>query len=630
MLITIILIFIVISQIIRIRHNIYRYFNRIEHRLEQTKCFTLYNTPDPIVITDKGGKILWYNSSFYTNISNNTDAFGMNICDELGILIEQLCNNSQFNLSYQGAKYSILCKSNHDYSIEMKVLFFSDVTEYQELLDEYNRKKPTVAIIAIDNYDDMFQNVRESERSVVQAKMEKTLENLTANSNSFQKRLSKDRYLVVFEEQHLSEVIKNRFKILDEARAIKVNDELCVTLSIGVGCGSSSLSESEQYAREALDMALGRGGDQAVVKTDNGFEFFGGLSKGIEKHSRIKTRIISNAMQKLVDNASSIFIMGHRFGDLDSVGSAIGLSSALESSGIESYIVIDSSKNLAKDLIARTKKINLPVTFIDEHKALEMADPGSLLIVVDTHKKDLVESPDLLNKIKNIVVIDHHRKDVNYIDNALLFYHEPYASSASEMVTDIIPYFRNFIKLPSGAAEALLAGIMLDTKNFIIRTGVRTFEAAAYLKKMGADTVSVREFFSNSIEFYRLKSEIVSSAELIKNCAISTARPTYELVDSLRIIAPQAADELMSISTVKASFVIFEINGVINISARSYGEVNVQIIMEKIKGGGHLTMAATQLTDVTIEEAKKILIEAIEIYQLENMTDTKTINQKEN
>ena len=247
-----------------------------------------------------------------------------------------------------------------------------------------------------------------------------------------------------------------------------------------------------------------------------------------------------------------------------------------------------------------------------------------------THKKDLVESPDLLNKIKNIVVIDHHRKDVNYIDNALLFYHEPYASSASEMVTDIIPYFRNFIKLPSGAAEALLAGIMLDTKNFIIRTGVRTFEAAAYLKKMGADTVSVREFFSNSIEFYRLKSEIVSSAELIKNCAISTARPTYELVDSLRIIAPQAADELMSISTVKASFVIFEINGVINISARSYGEVNVQIIMEKIKGGGHLTMAATQLTDVTIEEAKKILIEAIEIYQLENMTDTKTINQKEN
>lgn len=627
MVINVILIFIVISQIIRIRQNIYRYFNRIEHSLEQSKCFTLFNIPEPVVITDKSGKILWYNRSFFLSISNGADAFGMNICEELNADISELRDGNQFTLEYQDKKYSIKCTVNTGYNIEMKILYFNDVTAYLDLVEEYSSKKPTVAIIAVDNYDDMFQNVKESERSIVQSKMEKTLENLTADSGSFLKRLSKDRFLVVFEEQHLSKIIKERFKILDEARTISVGDELCVTLSIGVGSCSNSLAESELYAREALDMALGRGGDQAAVKTEDGFKFFGGMSKGIEKHSRIKTRIVSNAMQKLVDNASEVFIMGHRFGDFDAIGAAIGLSAALDAIGKTSYIVVDPQKNLAKDVIERAKK-NL--NFITETQALDLADNGSLLIVVDTHKRDMVESPELLKKIKNLIVIDHHRKNVNFIDNAMLFYHEPFASSASEMVAEVIPYFKNLSKIPSFAADALLAGIMLDTKNFIIKTSVRTFEAAAYLKKMGADTVSVRSLFANSIEFYRLKSEIVSSAELINGFAVATAKARFELIDSLRIIAPQAADELMNISSVMAAFVLYETNEVVNISARSYGAVNVQLIMEKIHGGGHQTMAATQLNGVSVEDAKKMLFNAIEIYKLENMTDTKLIDQKGN
>lgn len=622
-LIMMILLFIVITQIVKMKQNIYRYFHRVEHSLEQAKCFTLFNSPEPVAITDKSGKILWYNKAFFEIISNNTDAFGMNICEEISSELSEIGDNESKTIIYQKRKYNIKCTVNSVYSIEMKVLFFNDNTNYLELLDEYRRKKPTVALVAVDSFDDMFQNVKESERSRVQTSIDKALENLIANSNSFLKRLSKDRFLVVFEEQHLAQIIKERFKILDDARAINVTDEVCVTFSIGVGSCSESLAESETFAKEALDMALGRGGDQAVVRTETGFEFFGGMSKGIEKHSRTKTRIISNAMQKLIENASTVFIMGHRFGDLDSIGAAIGLSAALESIGTETYIVVDPQKNLAKDMIERVKSTRDEINFITEEQALSIVDPSSLLVIVDTHKPEIVESRDLLNKIKNIIVIDHHRKNVSYIDNALLFYHEPFASSAAEMIAEVIPYFKNFTKLPAYAADALLAGIMLDTKNFIIKTSVRTFEAAAYLKKMGADTISVRSLFSNSIEFYRLKSEIVSSAVLYNEFAIAKAKTKLNLIDSMRVIAPQAADELMSISHVLAAFVIYNTNGTINISARSYGKINVQLIMEKIHGGGHQTMAATQLTNISEDEAEKMLIDAIEKYRLENMSDIK-------
>lgn len=631
MLIIIVLIFVVISQIIRMLQNIYRYFNRIEHKLEQTKCFTLYNTPEPIVITDKIGKILWYNNSFFEAISDGTDAFGMNICSELNIENSVLQDKEEFRISYGSKKYSVKCFVNSDYKVDMKILFFSDQTSYLELLEEYSSKKPTVALIVIDNYEDIFQNTKESERSSVLAKLEKALENLVADSESFIQRLSKDRFMAVFEEKHLRKIVNDRFSVLDEVRKAGAGTGLMITISIGVGSASHSLAESEHFAREALDMALGRGGDQAAVKTVNGYEFFGGISKPVEKQSKLKTRMKSNAIQKLIDDASTVFIMGHINGDLDALGASIGLACAIQISGHRSVIVINEKTHLAPELIQSAKEQIPDICFTDETQALEMTDSDSLLIIVDTHKKSLLESQKLFEKIRNTAIIDHHRKDVNYIDNALLFFHDPNASSASEMVTEIIPYFKNFTRLPEEAANALLAGIMLDTKNFVIRATVRTFEAAAYLKKMGADTVSVKKFFTNSIDFYRMKAAIVSSAEVYKGFAISVVETIPALEKSMRVIASQAADELMNISDINASFVIFDAGGKMNISGRSYGKVNVQLIVEKLKyGGGHQTMAAAQIPDITAEEARLRLIEAIEKYLLENMTDTKLLPQKEN
>lgn len=619
----IVLLFLTIAQIIRMKQNLYRYFNRMEHGLEQTKCFTLFYSPDPIVIVDQKGIIVWYNQTFFEEISNNTDAFGVDICEELNFNEENLKNDSEFEINYQQKYYKINCSVNYDYNVELKIIFFRDITDYRLLHDKYTRTKPTVALIHIDNYEDLFKTAKESERSSTLASIEQLFENFTANSNSFLKRLSKDKFLVVFEEQHLQSILANRFEILDKARSIHVSEDTYVTLSIGVGHESSSLSESETLARQALDMALGRGGDQAAVKTKEGFSFYGGMSKGIEKHSKIKTRIITTALQKLMENASNIFIMGHRFGDLDSVGSAIGLSAAVNSIGMTSYIVVDPEKNLAKDMIEKVKNTTDICTFIDEKKALELIDENSLLIIVDTHKRDMVDSIAVFEKIHNVVVIDHHRKNVNFIESPVLFFHEPFASSAAEMVTEMLPYFKNFSKIPVCTAEALLTGIMLDTKNFVVKTAARTFEAAAYLKKLGADTIAVRSYFSNSIDSYRIKSDIVSNAEIIDRSAISIADNESCTDKELRVIAPQAADELLNICGIDAAFVIYEINNTVNISARSYGAINVQLIMEKLNGGGHQTMAATQLRDTSVHEAYERLVEAINIYNIENMSTVK-------
>ena len=631
MLVTLLLIFLVISQVIRMKQNIYKYFNRIERRLDQVKCYCLYNSPEPIAITDKTGKILWYNNAFYDNISNETDAYGMSICESL--LIDQNCleDQKEFTVECAERQYRVKCVESRDYRIDFEILFFRDDTDYLSLCREYNDKKPTVALIVIDNYEEVFQNTKESERSKVLSNLEQALENFTSGQNSLIQRCSKDRFMIVFEDKHLRKVISERFSILDEIRKAGAGTGIMLTISIGVGAGGSSLAESETFAKETLDMALGRGGDQAAVKTENGYEFFGGLSKPVEKQSKLKTRLKSIAIQKLLDDASTIFIMGHMNGDLDALGASIGLSCAISILGRTSYIVINEKTHLAPELIQRAREQIQDIAFITESEALEMVEPDSLLIIVDTHKKALLESKVLYEKVKNTAIIDHHRKDVNYIDNSLLFFHDPNASSASEMVTEIIPYFKNFTRLPEEAANALLAGIMLDTKNFVIRATVRTFEAAAYLKKMGADTVSVKEFFTNSIDFYRMKAAIVSSAELYKGFAVSVVETTPELEKSMRVIASQAADELMNISDICASFVIFDADGKMNISGRSYGKVNVQLIVEKLHyGGGHQTMAAAQIPDITAEKAKEMLLDAIEQYLLENMTDTKTLPQKEN
>ncbi|MCI8501189.1 MAG: DHH family phosphoesterase, partial [Oscillospiraceae bacterium] len=353
------------------------------------------------------------------------------------------------------------------------------------------------------------------------------------------------------------------------------------------------------------------GGDQAVVKTVNGYDFYGGISKGIEKHTRVKSRIIATALLELVETSENVIVMGHRASDLDCVGSAVALAQAIRRLGKPAIVAIDRKSSLASSLITKVSENGAENLFVHPDVAKDYVSRRTLLIIVDTHNPLFVESNELYKLCKNVVVIDHHRKMVNYIDNAVIFHHEPFASSTSEMVSELLQYFGDRCRPTREDAEALLSGIMLDTRNFAIRTGVRTFEAAAYLRRIGADTVAVRKLFSSTMDDYQRRSSLVQNAEIYRNCAIAVSSQNFE---DIRIVAPQAADELLGINEVAASFVIYNTGGGISLSARSMGELNVQVVMEYLGGGGHHTMAGAQLKDVTAEEAKEKLLAAIDHY----------------
>lgn len=596
--------------------NSMRYITKMNTHLENSSAEYMNNLPAPIAVVGEDNKLVWFNHAFTEKISLGFDVYGMSFDECVKLNFDALVENRSAVCMVNGAVYRVLCEEFTENDITFKIVYFNDETAYFTLKNESEDSHPSIVIMTIDSYSEIVQNAKESEKARASVEIEQLMEMFMEGTNGFIKKVSSNTFYAVIEHRYLEEKIRDKFKILDLARDIKIAGNYSLTLSIGVGEGASSLAESEKIARQCLDMALGRGGDQAVVKTESGYRFFGGVSKGIEKMSRTKTRVIANAMQDIILNSEKIFIMGHRFGDLDSVGASCGLAGALRLLGKEVHIAVDRTKNLASNLIDLVEEKAGDGLFITPSSAVQRADENDLLIVVDIHNKDFIESRELYEKFSQIVVIDHHRKTVNYIDNAVIFHHEPYASSASEMVAELIQYFRfdSDAKLPSYCAEALLAGIMLDTKNFVMRTGVRTFEAAAFLKKLGADTIAVKQLFSNSFDSYKRKAEIVAAANIHNNCAIAAAKFTS---DDIRIVAPQAADELLSITDVDASFVIFMTNNTANISARSLGNTNVQVIMEKLGGGGHQTMAAAQLENKTVEEATELLIEAIDKRQEE-------------
>ena len=597
--------------------NSMRRISEMNDHLETSAGEYMSSLPAPVAVIDEKNKLLWYNQMFQEKISLGQDAYGNDFGAYVNIRPETLGSSDHEMCTINGSTYRLIIEKYIKGDNTLFVVYFNDETKLLSIKKDLDSAHPNVLIITIDNYDEIIQNAKESEKARATLETEQLIESFMSKTNGFIKRTSSNTFYAIIEKRHLDEIISEKFKILDSARNIKIDGRYPLTFSIGVGRGALDLAESERIARQCLDMALGRGGDQAVVKTDNGFRFFGGVSKGVEKRSRAKTRIIANALQDMIMNSDKVFIMGHRFGDLDSVGAACGLAGAITLLNKEVHIVVDRTKNLASNLIDFVEEKTNEELFMTPESAEMDIGPKDLLIIVDTHNKDYIESPGLYDRAKSVVVVDHHRKTVNFIDDAVIFYHEPYASSASEMVTEIIQYFRfdSDEKMQSCHAEALLSGIMLDTKNFVMRTGVRTFEAAAYLKKLGADTVAVKLLFSNSIDSYKRKTQIVASSKVHKKCAIATADFKS---DDIRIVAPQAADELLSIKDVEASFVIYKANGVINISARSLGAINVQVIMEKLGGGGHQTMAATQLENASFEEAAKKLTKAIAEYRIDN------------
>ncbi len=602
--------FMIIAAVVYSRNSM-RHFSKMNSHLQNSASEYMNSLPAPIAVVNSEGVLIWYNQIFAEKITFGHDVYGTDIRSCISLNIDSIRNDGFSICTVNGSYYRISAEKYKNSDSELLILYFHDETDYFNLKKVTDESRQNVLIINIDNYDDIMQNAKESEKAKTSVETEQLIENFMNGTNGMVKKTSANTFYAILENKHLNEIIDEKFKILDGARNIKIGDRSSLTLSIGVGQGAATLAESEKLARQCLDMALGRGGDQAVVKTDGGYRFFGGVSKGVEKKSRAKTRIIANTLQESAANCGKIFIMGHRFGDLDSVGASSGLAGAFRLMGKDVYIAVDAKKNLAPHLIDMVKKSSGENFFITPSEAADSISENDLLIIVDTHNKDFIESRELYNNAKHVVVIDHHRKTVNFIDNALIFHHEPYASSASEMVTELIQYFSfdDDASLPSCYADALLAGIALDTKNFVMRTGVRTFEAAAFLRKLGADTVTVKLLFSNSINSYRRKTQIVAAAKIHNSCAIAAADFKS---DDIRLVAPQAADELLGITDVNASFVIYRTGDVVNISARSLGAMNVQVIMEQLGGGGHQTMAAAQLENVSLQEANSRLLKAID------------------
>lgn len=582
--------------------------------ISKTERDSLINFPAPVVIVNGNYEIIWFNKSFFANVYCEDDPYAKKITDIFNINLQDTYSEKGDVVSLKKHFYRV--KAVHtEYSGELDMIYFNDITDYIELDYEYRQSRNSVVLITVDNYDELLNNSKESEKAHILVDIERLIENFLENTTGIVRKSDADQFFIVLEQRYLLKIIEGRFKILEQARAIKISEKHNITLSIGVGANSNNLAESFQNAKQALDMCLGRGGDQAAVKTENGFEFYGGVSGGYEKHNKVRVRMFANALKELCLSHTDVLIMGHRFGDLDSVGSATGLCAAVRSMGRECHVVVDMQRNLAQKLISHVQEKETSDFYISPETAMEFLKPTTLLIIVDTHNPDLVESQQIFRNAADRAIIDHHRLASDQAkSSSLLLYHEPNASSACEMVAEVIEYLEKEVKISSCHAEAMLAGIMLDTKNFIMRTGVRTFEAAAFLKRLGADTVAVKGMFANSIETYRMKSALINASQVYHKCAVSL---TSEQGGDIRISAAQAADEMLGIDGVKAAFTLYMTGDIVNISARSLGDYNVQIIMESLGGGGHQTMAAAQLkTD--LEQARKLLLEAIDEYIIQN------------
>lgn len=607
----------VIIKLRNIQKDIKRFLQSMGQMLNSAQQETLTSFPIPVLVASKKGEIIWYNQLFQKNALEDDDMFGSSITEIIpNIDMEHLAGSEGYEVEFKDRMFTVYAVESDANDTPLVVFYFNEDTRLKKIVRRYEETRPSVGIIMIDNCEELLQAALESERAQLTGRIEYVLMNYAVEFGALLKKLERDKYIIVIEEQHLNKMLERRFDILDRVREIVAGDnQMSATLSIGIGRGAADMRESEQMARQALEMALGRGGDQAAVRTSNGYEFFGGVSKGVEKRTKVKTRIVASALMELIEGSDNVLVMGHQFADLDCLGSAVGLLKGARMLGKPSNIVLNRERNLAQSLYKRLVDNGYDDAFLNPDMALGMVTKKTLLIVVDTHIQHILESQEVYKACKNVVVIDHHRKMVGHIDRAVLFYHEPYASSASEMVAELLQYFGDERVIGRQEAEALLAGIMLDTRNFVLRTGVRTFEAAAFLRRLGADTVEVRKLFANSMESYQRKTRLVAGAEIYMGCAIAT---TASETGDIKLVAPQAADELLGISGVDASFVMYEYEGGTSFSARSMGEVNVQLIMEKLGGGGHQTMAGAQLDGVSIEDARQRLLTAVNEYHAEN------------
>ncbi len=492
------------------------------------------------------------------------------------------------------------------------VMFLYDETEVIALEQSIEDEKLIVGLLYIDNYDETLSSVDDVRQSLLGALIERKINKYMQGIDAISKKMEKDKFVFVFKQKHLADLRANRFSLLEEVRAINIGNEQTCTISIGIGIGDDSFAERYEYARAAIDLALGRGGDQVVIKNGETEEFFGGKRVQIERNTRVKARVKAHALKELIEGKEKVIVMGHSIGDVDSFGASIGIYRIAKTLGRRAYVVSGecaSSVKLIQERFYTSEYENDMI--ISGEEALEIIDANTLLVIVDVNKADYTECPALVEKAQSVVVIDHHRQAGAAIDKAVLFYIEPYASSACEMVSEISQYIGNGLKLKPAEAEAMYAGIMIDTNYFSDKTGVRTFEAMAYLRRNGADAVRVRKAFRENLQEYQAKAEAIKDTQLyLDTYAITESKA--ENIESPTVLAAKIANSLLDINGVKASFVLTNHNNKIYISARSIDEVNVQIMMEQLGGGGHINMAGAQLVDKTMEEAKDIIREMID------------------
>ncbi len=577
--------------------------------------------PIPFVVCSPEGGIVWYNEMFKNDVIGEEGLSDKQIRNFIpSNKLKTEADKKSFNVSYNNKRFTVyVSKVNDDYEGDF-ILFFIDDTYHKVIADKYRESRPVVMFVAVDAMDEVSSMISQNQYATLLSDVEKMLMSWFTHYMCIIRKTGDGRFFITAEYKVFSKMKNDGFDILDSVREYRIEGiNAGFTVSVGIATGND-LFACESAGRKSLDMAKGRGGDQVVINENDEYEFFGGVATGVESRNQVQSRIVATSVEELIDHASNVLIMGHKNSDLDAVGASIGLAEVVEHLGIDVKIVTDEKTSMAKPLINYYKSVN-PDLFVSPQKAMGDLKDDTLVIIVDVMRASFSESTEIAEKAKKKVVIDHHRQSVGYIEDSLIFYHEPNASSASEMVTELVRYMPSKPLISKEAAEGLLAGIYLDTKDFTLKAGVRTFEAAAYLKDRAADTITVRKLFSATADENALITAIVNSAKIKGNFAFAK---TESKDSQIRLASAKAADELLNIESVDASFVVFSAgDDEVSISARSYGRVNVQVIMEKLGGGGHQTMAAAQLKNTDIDSAAMLLEETVAAVTKRNFKKSK-------
>ncbi|ANE46045.1 hypothetical protein SY83_06820 [Paenibacillus swuensis] len=577
------------------RQELSDYIGTLSHRVKRAGNEVMNELPIGILLYNEDRTIEWHNP-YVARMADKESLIGVPMDDIFPLLKGKKDKESSYEISLGSKVYQIHMKA------EERLLYFSDVTELRTILKQYEEERIVLGIVMMDNLDEVTQGMDDQSRSLMMSKVTNQIADWAQEYDIYIKRITSDKYLLVMDQGTLTKLEQTRFELLDEIREMTAEHKLPVTVSMGIAGGSTHLIELGQLTQTSLDMALGRGGDQVAVKIGQRLSFYGGKSNAVEKRTRVRARVISHALRDLIQESDRVVIVGHKNPDMDAIGAAIGMLKAVHLSGKEGYIVLEGINPSIQRLMAiLTEDERISASFITPEESLQIVEPRSLVIVLDTHKASMLKEPRILQQTHRIVIVDHHRRGEDFIQDAILVYMEPYASSTCELVTELLQYFHDPMDLDALEATALLAGIVVDTKHFSVQTGARTFEAASYLRRHGADSTMVQKLLKENLDDYMKKAEIVKQAEIYKgHIALAVSEPGHK---APQLMIAQVADTLLNMNDILASFVVSERpDGMVGISARSTGQINVQVIMERLGGGGHLTNAATQM-ECTLQAA---------------------------